>query len=147
MIDYKAIADRAVAIIGSADPAQFQSAYDAMVAETTEVTKADNWEGELAVISRLGISTAVTILETVKAAALQQLGVATLTRVIESERGVNLADPETVAFVNALVAGDALTQAQADDLLASNTETVKTWPGLKTGYVRDALEMRVRGDV
>jgi hypothetical protein len=146
-VNYSAIADRATEIIGSADPAQFQTAFDAMVSETESTVLTENFESELAVISRLGISEGVTVLETIKAAALQQLGVDTLTRLIESERGVNLADPQTIAFVGALVTGGALTQAQADALLSSNTVTEPKWPGLKAGIVQDALRQRVGGEV
>jgi hypothetical protein len=146
-MDYAAIADRAVEIIGSADPAQFGSAYDVMAGETVTETLAENFESELAVISRLGIADGITVLETVKAAATQQLGVDTLERLIESERGVNLADPQTIGFVGALVTAGALTQEQSDALLSSNTVTSPKWPGLKRGHVQDALRKRAEGQV
>lgn len=146
-MNYSAIADRATEIIGSADPAQFQSAFDVMASETESTTLSENFESELAVISRLGISDGITVLETIKAAAAQQLGVNTLTRLIESTRGVNLADSQTIGFVSALVSAGALTQAQSDALLASNTVTKPKWPGLKPGIVKDALRQRVGGEV
>jgi hypothetical protein len=52
--DFAAIADRAVEVIGSADSAQAQTAFDAMSAET--VTASENWETELGVISRMGMA-------------------------------------------------------------------------------------------
>ena len=135
MRDYAAIAARAVEVIGSADPAQHQTAFDVMVAETETRAKTENYETERAVPARLGVSTGDALLAKIEAAVP-----ARVQRLIQSGDGINLADPETVGLVAALVAGGALTQQEADDLLASNTETVLSWPGLKPGHVLNALE-------
>lgn len=130
---------RAVEIIGSADEAQAEAAYKAMVTETEITMLDDNWETELGVVSRLGMSVAVPLLETMKAAGLQLFQTDIIKRMIESQRGVNLADAQTIAFVDGLVAQGAVTQADADALLATNTETKPKWPDLQLWQVVEAL--------
>lgn len=141
-MDFSAIADRAVAIIGSADPAQFQMAYDAMITETESVALTENYETERAVLSRLGVTTGDAILTKIESAVP-----ARVQRLIQSETGINLADPQTIGLVASLVSASVLTQADADALLASNTVTQPKWPGLKAGYVYDALTKRAAGDL
>lgn len=141
--DFVAIADRAVEIIGSADSAQAQTAFDAMSAET--VTAESNWETELSVISRMGMAEGVTVLETLKAAGQSTFGTDVIKRFIESARGVNLADAQTIGFVSQLVSAGAITQAQADSLLSTNA--VPKWGGLTLGQVTDALTMRAAGEI
>jgi hypothetical protein len=147
MTDYAAIADRAVGVIGSADPAQFQTAFDAMIDETKSVSLAENWETELSVISRMGMATGVAVLEAMKAAGQSTFGTDVIKRLIESPRGVNLADPETIGFVAGLVSAGAVSQADADKLFETNTQSEPKWPGLKPGTVRNALEQRAAGDI
>ena len=142
MADFTAIADRAVEIIGSADPSQFQTAYDVMKDEEKTQNKESNWESELAIMSRLGPIEADTILTKIESAVP-----ARLVRMIQSERGVNLVDPQTIGLVNSLVAATVLTQGEADDLLATNTETVTAWPGITRGQVYDALSLRAGGKI
>jgi len=141
--NFAAIADRAVEIIGSADAAQAQTAFDAMSAETVQA--GDNWETELGVISRLGMSVGVTILETMKAAGQSTFGTDVIKRFIESTRGVNLADPQTIGFVMSLVTAGAITPEQADALLATNNEP--KWRSLTIDQVTDALTMRAAGEI
>lgn len=142
MADFTAIADRAVEIIGSADPSQFQTAYDVMKDEEKTQNKESNWESELAIMSRLGPIEADTILTKIESAVP-----ARLVRMIQSERGVNLADPQTIGLISSLVAAKVLTQAEADDLLATNTEDVAAWPGITKGQVYDALSLRAGGKI
>jgi len=136
-VDYKAIADRASELTGTTE-----EIHALMAAETTIQALEANWETELAIISRLGVAEADTILSKIEAAVSPRVQ-----RMIQSERGVNLADPQTLGLIAQLVAGGVLIQAEADSLLASNTETVPTWPGLTLWQVRDAIAMRAAGEV
>lgn len=136
-VDYKAIADRASELTGTVE-----EIHAAMAAESTTQTLDANWETELAIMSRLGVEQADIILGKIESAVPPRVQ-----RMIQSERGVNLADPQTLGLISQLVAGGVLTQAEADALLASNTETVLTWPGLTLWQVRDAIAMRAAGEV
>lgn len=142
MIDYKAIADRAVEIVGSADEAQHMTAFDAMKDETVTTTKSEHFESEIGLMSRLGVQDADTILTKIEAAVP-----ARVQRMIQSDRGINLADPQTQALVGALVQGGVLTQAESDALLAPLSSTSLRWTGLRAGYVQDALRKRAAGEV
>lgn len=142
-ISYQAIADRAVVIVGSADPVQHQAAFDTMAAETTTTMADALWESELSIMSRLGVTAADTILSKIETA----VGSDRVTRMIRSAKGVNLADPQTIGLINSLVAASVLSQAEADALLSVNQIVTPVWPGLQLGHVQNALELRQRGDI
>lgn len=142
MADFKAIADRAVEIIGSANPSQFLVAWTTMKDETVEAVKEENWESELGIMSRMGATYGDSVLSKIESVVTPRL-----VRMIQSEKGVNLADPETIGLISQLVGAEVLTQQEADDLLASNTETVNRWVGLTRGQVHDALSMRLAGEI
>lgn len=143
MIDYAAIADRAVEIIGSADEAQHLAAFDVMRDETIgEPVSGAVFESEITLMSRLGVADADAILTKIEANVP-----ARVQRLIQSERGINLADPQTQGLVAQLVQGDALTQDESDALFAPLTTTRVRWPGLLPGYVQDALRKRAAGEV
>lgn len=142
-MNYAAIADRAQEIGGD-----YLTAFSVMAAETEIVTLEANWESRLAILSRLGVAMGATVIGKIEAAISADPNLPDiLIDMVRSERGVNLADPETIGLIGALVAGGALTQAEADALLASNTETTAKWPGLKPGHVQNALEQRAAGEV
>lgn len=130
---------RAIELIGSADPSQAQSAFDVMVNEQTLETKTDNRESELSIMSRLGITKAETILGKIEA-YLNSQGLTRVIRMIQSERGINLADNETKTLLAGLQAGGVLTESEVNDLLASNVEQYQTWPNLQLWQVKEALQ-------
>ena len=142
MIDYAAIADRAVEIIGSADESQHMIAFDVMRDETVSTQRAEFFESEIALMSRLGVQDADAILSKIEAAVPPRVQ-----RMIQSDHGINLADSQTQALVGALVQGGVLTQAESDALFAPLTVTTKRWPDLLPGYVQDALRKRANGEV
>ena len=142
MIDYAAIADRAVEIVGSADEVQHMVAFDAMKYETVSTQRGEYFESEIGMMSRLGVQDADTILTKIESNVP-----ARVQRMIQSDRGINLADSQTQALVGALVQGGVLTQAESDALFAPLTVTTKRWPDLLPGYVQDALRKRANGEV
>jgi hypothetical protein len=136
-VDYKAIAD---AVLPGED---YEIAYARMSAETvTEAVTGDVYESEISMMSRLGVTMADTILTKIEAAVP-----ARVQRLIQSERGINLADPQTQGMVAQMVAGGVLTQDEADALLAPLSVTKPKWPGLKPGYVQNAIEWRAQGAI
>lgn len=134
-VDYKAIAD---AVLPGED---YETAFARMSAETvTEAVTGDVWESELGIMSRLGVVLADTILTKIEGAVP-----ARVQRLIQSEKGINIADPQTQGLVASLVAGGVLTQAEADALMAPLSVTRPKWPGLKPGYVQNAIDWRAQG--
>ena len=131
---------RAVEIIGSVDESKVQDAFDVMTGEETTTQKPENFESELAIMSRLGIAQAEAILGKIEG-YLSSQGLGRVIRMIQSDRGVNLADPQTIGLAAGLVAGGVLTQAEADALLASNSETALRWPNLAEWQVLEALRL------
>jgi len=143
MIDYKAIADRAFEIGGTTN-----DVFEVMKSETETVVLTDNWETRLAILSRLGIAQGAEVLARIEAAVEASPELPDIIiDMIRSERGVNLADPETIGLVNMLVSVGALSQEQADALLATNTSEQLRFPGLRAGHVADAVRMRYAGEV
>ena len=143
MIDYAAIADRAVELIGSADEAQHMAAYQQMKDETvTTQVSGPVFETEIDLMSRLGVQDADTILSKIEAAVT-----ARVQRLIQSERGINLNDPQTQGLIAALVQGGALTQGESDMLMAGLTSTALRFHGLRSGHVQNALQKRAAGEV
>lgn len=137
MTDYKAIAD---AVLPGED---YETAYARMSAETvTEAVEGQVWMTEIGLMSRLGVTVADAILTKIEAAVPPRVQ-----RLIQSEQGINLNDPQTIALVNGLVAASVLTQDEADALLAPLSVTKPKWPGLKPGYVQNAIEWRAQGAI
>ena len=142
MPNYTAIADRAVELIGSADPAQYQAAYDLMIEETITQDKAEARYSELDILSELGAVEGDAILGRVEAGVS-----ARIQRAIQSENGIDLADPQSKEMLTALKASGAITQADYDALIGLTSETVDVWPGLKPGHVQSALRWRQEGEI
>lgn len=144
MTDYSAIADHAVEIIGSADETQYEAAYAVMVTEAVlQPVDGPVYESELGVMSRLGVMLADQILGKIEAAVP-----ARVQRLIQSERGINLNDPQTSGLVDGLVAAGVLTSEERDALMAPvEPQTVPRWPGLLPGHVQNALQWRSAGRV
>lgn len=136
-VDYAAIAD-------AVQPGEVaEQAFTRMAAETvTTPVVGDVYESELGLMSRLGVHDADAILSAIEAAVPERV-----TRMIRSDRGINLADPQTQGMVAQLVAGGVLTQADSDKLLATLTKTEPAWPGLKLGHVINAVEWRAAGRI
>lgn len=134
-VDFAAIADRAVAIIGSADPAQFQAAYDTMVAETTTQDR------EL-----IPGSEALDIILNNRAEwlALTDIERETVRDIITVQGGIPTTAGSVSRTVMLAIYGAGTTTRS--ELAAAIPENVPTWPGLTTGQVQDALNGRVRGD-
>jgi hypothetical protein len=147
MPNYAEIADRAVEIIGSADPAQYQTAFDVMVAETVSITKdidtadikkylilADKW-------LPIKISTEVAAHITMDALS-----------VFESFR---LTDPVTGQMVSAklesmmdaLITAGLLNIDDKTEIMSMGNKSQPKWSGLKPGHVQNALEYRAGGSV
>ena len=140
MTDYKSIADRAVQIIGSADPAQYDLAYSTMVSETVTELLTSSWHNELSIISKLGLTNGNTILDKIAGAVPSRVQ-----RLIQSDKGVNLADNQTIALLNSLLTANVITSAEMNSLTALTSTTKPKWPGLKPGHVQNALEFRAGG--
>ena len=141
-VNYKAIADRAEAIIGSADSLQYEIAYDAMILETTTTDLESAWYNEIDLMSTLGASEADALLDKIEANVSPRM-----VRMIQSEKGINLADPQTKGMLAALKAGGAITAGEETSLLDLTKEDKSDWPGLKNGHVQNALEYRAGGIV
>ena len=139
-INYEAIADRAVELIGSADPLQYQAAYDAMTAETVtqDVTGALRMT-EASILSGLGLTAGAALIDKLEA-ALHPSAV----RLLQGE-GINILDPESKAAATGLLAATAISQGEYDWIASHYTETVQVWPGIKPGHVQNALEYRQGG--
>jgi len=150
-VDYKAIADRAQAIIGSPDPSKYVTAYNTMATET--VTRQKPGEVRLnrrLVMRELGVATAAALLAKVAAGidatALDADTKAYLKAEINGE-GIDLKHQETQAMLQSFVNGGVLTTAEMDQLLGLLSETAPAWPGLLPGQVQNALEKRAAGEV
>lgn len=136
-VDYKGIAD---AVLDGEDA---ETAFARLSAETIEQPPpAEIYESELGLMSRLGVQLADTILTKIDGAVSERV-----VRMIRSERGINLADPQTAALVAGLVQAGVLDQAtEADQLMEPTLPTqVAKWPGLKLGHVVNAIEWRAGG--
>lgn len=135
-IDYAAIADQAVGIIGSADPLQYQAAFDQMASETKTIQKTGEVRmNDREIVAALGKIVAYPILD-----ALEFVLVPREIRWLQGD-GLDLNNADVKAFVGTL---DQSTQDAVNALLV---DTVLSWPGLKSGYVHDALQMRQAGAV
>ena len=140
-VDYKAIADRAEALVGL-DVSRHTDAFETMKDETEVVQVEEHYESEVAMMSRLGVTQAEAILDKIVGAVSPRVK-----RMIESDRGINLADPQTQALISELVSNNILTQVEAGQVLEPTQITNLKWPGLRPGYVQNALEKRVAGKV
>lgn len=143
MTDYTSIANRAVEIIGSADPAQYEAAYNAMILETTvENITTEVRITEAAILSGLGLSDGAAFIDKL-AAALHP----SVMRLLQNN-GINVIDAQSKAAMSQLLAStitSGITQAEYDWVASHYTRTIKTWPGLKPGHVQNALEYRLGG--
>lgn len=110
----------------------YNVAYARMSVQTVNEDKAEALVTEADVLSGLGTATGDSVLDLIEANVS-----ARVTRLIQN-KGINMADPESKAQVEALRAfiGDTA----ADWLLAQAVETKPKWPGLKPGHVQNALE-------
>lgn len=141
-INYSAIADRAVEIIGIADPAQYQVAYDVMVAETDTIPVSRELritEGEI--LSGMGLSNGAAFIDklvaSIHASALRLL----------QAKGINVIDAESKAVMTNLLNGGTINQDEYDWVASYYSETIARWPGLKPGHVQNALEKRIGGQI
>jgi len=158
MPNYAEIADRAVEIIGSgdlvasngkpmADPAQYQAAFDVMVAETEAVTKdIDTVEIKKYLILTdkwMGIKVSTEIAAQVTMDALT---------VFESFR---LTDPATGPMVaaklesmmDALIAANLIDATDKALIMAMGAALSLRWPNLQAGDVQTALRWRSEGEI
>lgn len=136
MTDFAAIADAAVAIIGSADPAQFQTAYDTMSVQTQAVDRESFPTEEMFAI----------ILDNVSEWEAMPGDDRQIVRdilVIHANGGV----PTSVGSPARTILVDKLGTNTKQALAAALPETVALFPGLTPGQVSDALNMRAAGDV
>ena len=133
--EYAAIADEAVIIIGSLDPAQFQTAYDAMILQTTVQDRTTIPTTEIFNIVLDNQSEWETMSDTDRQ-IVRDILVIYATEGIPTQSG----DPARATLINKL---GATTVAAVGAVIPEN---VPTWPGLTTGQVSDALNGRERGD-
>lgn len=141
-VDYKAIADKAVEIIGSVDPAQYQDAYDAMILETKSIP-----------VTREVRITEQLILAGLKKdkggdfiSRLEGQMSPTETRVFR-DIGIDVSHESTRDTLQDLFNATAITKDQHDWVKSHYNETVPAWPGLRPGYVQDALRKRQGGEI
>jgi len=150
-VDYKAIADRAQAILGAVDPARYQEAYVAMSAETTTRAKPGGVRMNRRILmATLGVATSAALLAKVAAgidgSPLDSATKTYLKAEIDGE-GIDLSHPETQAMLQSFVDAGVLTAAEHDQLTSLTQEEVSAWPGLLPGHVQNALEKRAAGEV
>ena len=139
-MNFKEIADRAVAILGVADPLQYQAAYDVMVAETfvenvtieIRVTEGD-------VIRDMGRTAGNTFL-----AKLTPILSPAENRLLLGA-GIDVIHQDSKQAMADMLAGNVITQSEYDWVASHYTQLYKVWPGLQPGHVQNALEMRQKG--
>lgn len=150
-VDYKAIADRAEQIIGSADPSQYMTAYNVMVNETINRKKPGEVRMNRRMLMReLGAFTADSLLQKIKA-GIEGSSFTDDTKMylldeINTE-GIDLNHLETQQLLQSFVSSGIMTQADYDQLTGLTNETVLSWSGLKPGHVQNALERRAMGEI
>lgn len=141
-VSYKLIADRAVEIIGSADPLQYETAYNTMIAETASVPVTDEVRlTEASILSGLGLVAGAAFIDKL-AANLH----ASAIRLLQT-RGINAIDPESKSAMTSLFTNLVISQTEYEWVTGHYDKTVQVWPSLKPGHVQNALEYRVRGEV
>lgn len=151
VVDYKSIADRAEQIIGSADPSQYMTAYNAMVNETTTRQKPGEVRMNRRMLMReLGAFTADSLLQKIKT-GIDGSSFTTDTKTylfneINGE-GIDLNHPETQQMLQSFVSAGVMTQTDYDQIMALTQEIISTWPDLKPGQVQNALELRAAGEI
>lgn len=147
MPNYKLIADRATEIIGSADPAQYQAAFDVMVDETvTETQDIETVEIKQYLILTdkwLPIKASTEIPAQVTMDALS---------VFDSFRLTDPVTGPTVAvklgqMMDALVSADLINAQDKAVIMSMGEKTADKWPGLKAGEVQTALRWRSEGEI
>ncbi len=141
MTNYKLIADRAVQINGSADPTQYQTAYDVMVSEeiSTDITYEVRIT-EAYIVSGLGLTAGSALIG--KLSAIDPI----VERLLQGA-GINVIDAESKSQVAALLTGSVITQEEHEWIVSHYTQKLPAWPGLKSGHVQNALEYRFGGSV
>jgi len=135
MADFAAIADRAVEIVGSADPSQFEVAFSAMSAETITQDKSSLKTSEVWSVIIDNRAEWLALTEAERQAVRDTLDF--------NRDGVPTEQGDSARAVLVAVLGTSTKQA----LAAIIPETVSAWPGLTRGQVSDALRMRAAGDV
>ena len=136
--DYALIANRAAEIIGSADPSQYELAYDAMKLETITVSVTEDVKvNEATILTLLGTSAGIVLID--KLSAIHP----SIARLLQGD-GISVTNPESK--IHALLLGEGvLTQAEHDWIVSFYTKEVPVWEGLKPGHVQNALQGRLEG--
>lgn len=138
MIDYKAIAD--------ADPGgDLKTAYDALKAMTVSAPAGETKIDLVGIANRFGPATANNVEAAIKAAiSANQLGGWVLHAMYGE--GLNITHKDMAAQLTALKAA-GLTQDSLDKLLSLTQVQTPKFPGLLEGYLQNARQKRVRGEI
>ena len=148
MPDYKAIADRAVEIIGGADPAQYQATFDVMVEETITVTKdidtADIKKYLILVDKWLPIKISTEVAAQITMDALNVFESFRLTDTVTGP----MVSAKLESMMDALIAANLIDATNDKPLImAMGVGDAPRFPGLTTKQVQNALDMRINGEV
>lgn len=141
-VKYKEIADRAVEVLGVLDITRWEEAFNAMKLEGVVALKDSAWYNEILLMSELGTMEADALLTKIESAIPARVA-----KLIGSEKGMNLVDPQVAGMMNSILGGGAITQVEHDSIMGLASEFKFTWPDLKAGHVQNALEYRAQGKV
>jgi hypothetical protein len=83
----------------------------------------DQFETAISLMAHLGAVTGATILDKLETASAAQPVLKWAMLALKSERGINVGDPDARGMIEQLAAGNVLTQAEADALLALAVRT------------------------
>lgn len=98
------------------------AAIAAILNEPTGTRIVERWENAIGLMSALGAISAATILEKLETAAASQPVIKWAMKAMDSDRGLNLGDAQTLQMLDALV-DSVLTQGEVDSIKALVTET------------------------
>jgi hypothetical protein len=147
MPDYKAIADRAVEIIGGADPAQYQTAFDVMADETIAITKdidtADIKQYLILTDKWLGIKSSAEIAAQITMDALNVFDTFVLTDPVTGP----MVDAKLGLMMDALIAASLIDATDKAVIMAMGIEDSPRFQSLTTKQVQNALDMRLGGEI
>jgi len=131
MVNYKKIADEA------GQYGNYEAAFAVMSAEesTSYGVLTSNNLREWAVMNSADYETIKTNGDVLTEMALKQINI--------DQSGLDLSKPAIAELVNGL----PISQAGKDALFNAATITSKKWPGLKPGYIQNALQKRAAGIV
>jgi hypothetical protein len=147
-VDYGAIADRAVALLGAADPNRYEDAFQVMIGETVEGPAEGRRITSRDIAAQLGLADGKIFLDALRETiAAGDLMPEVLDWLAPEQGGLDATDPAVQQGL-ALVGGEPrVTPAMVDAVLALAVEVKPAWPGLKRGHVQNALQRRAEGEL